>query len=284
MTSQASQNDTTASVSEQSTGRVRLFNFDLPRLKETGQALPEQAELSALHAVLDIACGNGAWAIAAAQAHPEMQFVGIDSNARLIEQAREQAQAQGVSNIRFAAMDPFQHLDLADGSFDLVNVRFVVGLLPAESWPSFLQECLRVTRPGGLVRLTETDLPITGSPAFAHMGRMISEAFTETKRSFAPEGRLLSMTPMLKGLLKEAGCQNVQQAVYVANFSAGWPAHDALTQDLAETYRSVQPALIQAEVTTPEQVEQVYQQMLSEMQADNFCATAFYLTAWGSKP
>jgi hypothetical protein len=62
------------------------------------------------------------------------------------------------------------------------------------------------------------------------------------------------------------------------------PAHADLCQHLSETYRLVQPFLMRTGVTTQEEVEQTYQQMLSEMQSDDFCAGAFSLTVWGTKP
>jgi len=262
----------------------RLFHFDLPRLKQTGQPFPEQTDVSSIHRVLDIASENGEWAISAAQALPQVQFVGIERNAQLVENARAQAKASGVSNATFTVMDPFAPLDLPDGTFDLVNARYIVGLLEAAAWPNVLREFVRVTRPGGVIRLVENDLPISNTVAFAHLGALISDALYETKRSFSSEGRLLSVTPALKRLLQDAGCQEVQQAVWFINFSAGIPAHADICQHLAQTYRSVQPLLIRMGVTTQEAVEQTYQQMLSEMQSDDFCAGAFSLTVWGTRP
>jgi hypothetical protein len=84
--------------------------------------------------------------------------------------------------------------------------------------------------------------------------------------------------------LQDAGCQQVQQAVWFINFSAGMPAHTDLCQSLSETYRLAQPFLIRTGVTTQQEVEQTYQQMLSEMQSDDFCAGAFSLTVWGTRP
>jgi len=262
----------------------RLFHFDLPVLKQTGQPFPEQPDISGIHRVLDIASGNGQWAISAAQALPQVQFVGIEGNAQLVEQARAQAKAYGVNNATFTVMDPFGPLDLPDGTFDLVNARYLVGLLDAAAWPRVLQEFMRVSRPGGIIRLNENDLPISNTVAFAHLSGLISDAHYQTKRSFSSNGQLLSVTPALKRLLTDAGCQQVQQAVWFINFSAGMPAHADLCQHLAATYRLVQPFLIRTGVTTQEEVEQTYQQMLSEMQSEDLCAGAFSLTVWGTKP
>jgi ubiquinone/menaquinone biosynthesis C-methylase UbiE len=280
----AQQGGNTSMFGEYGVEMPRLFNLDLPQIKKTGQALPEQGDVSAIHSVLDIACRNGEWAIAAAQAYPHMQIVGIDSDAQAIDSARAQAEALGVKNVNFTAIDPFQRLDISGDSFDLVNARFIVGFIPAEAWSRVLREFLRVTRPGGYVRLTENDLPISSNPAFAKFGGMISQALYMTKRSFSPNGRLLSVTPALKRLLEDAGCENTRQAVYLTNFSAGMEAHAEISQDFSKTYRLVQPFLVTSGVTTQEEVEQAYQEMQAGLQLDDFNAVGFYLTTWGRKP
>ena len=274
----------TSPFAERGGGTPRLFNFDLPFVKKTDQPLPEQTDVSTIQSILDIASGSGEWAIATAQAYPHMQVVGIDNDVPMVESARAQARARGVDNVHFTIMDPFQKLEMPDSSFELVNARFINGFIPAEAWSKVLSEFLRVTRAGGCIRLTEGELPISSNPAFAQIGGMISQALFMTGRSFSPEGRLLSITPALQRLLQDAGCQDTQQVVSVTNFSAGMEAHADLSDDFSRTYRLVQPFLLNAGVTTQEEVEQLYQQMQGEMHADDFSAVGFYLTVWGKKP
>lgn len=280
----AQQNQSASSPVTQALRLPRLFNFDLPRLKKTGQILPAQIDISAIHDVLDIACEDGAWTIIAAGACPQIQFTGVDSDARALEEAGAQAGALGLHNVSFTLMNPFTLQDIPDNAFDLVNARFIVGLIPADEWPKAMREFVRVTRPGGYIQFTETDLPITTGPACAKLEGLISQAYSQERRSFSPEGRLLSVTPVLRQLLRDAGCQDVRQTPYFANFSAGLEAHDEIMDDLASAYRLVLPWLVQVGVTTQEEVEQVYQQMLAEMQADNFCGVAFYLNVCGVRP
>jgi ubiquinone/menaquinone biosynthesis C-methylase UbiE len=278
---QAQQNITVPPASEGDGTVPRLFHFDLPALK----TLPELTNslVSPLQHVLDVASGKGEWAISSGQAAPNVEILGIERDVRQVEHAREQAKEHGIANATFTVMDPFQHLDFAENSFDLVNVRYIVGLIAAEAWPSVLREFVRVTRPGGVIRLTEAELPITNSPAFAQLGGLISQAFFQTGRSFSPEGRLLSITAGLKQLVQDAGCQQVQQGVAATNFSSGTPAHTEIIQDIAQTYRLVLPFLVNTGVTTQQEVEQIYQQMLSEVQSDDFVAVAFSLTVLGKK-
>jgi ubiquinone/menaquinone biosynthesis C-methylase UbiE len=260
----------------------RLFNLDLPVLKETGNPLLEQGGTSSFHRLLDVASGDGEWAMMVAQAAQEMQIVGIEGDAQLLAEARAQGERRGVKNVTFTAMDPFQRLDFSEDTFDLVNARYLVGLLPAEGWAGALREFVRVTRPNGVIRLTETDLPISNSAAMEQMSSWIGKAYAATKRSFSPTGRMLSMTAVLLRLLQDAGCQQVKQTVWNTNFSAGMPAHGEVTEDLARTYRLVQPFLVSVKVAGEEEIEEVYQRMLVDMRSERFTASAISLTVWGS--
>ena len=132
--SDAQLNASSSSLPEQGMELPRLFHFDLPPLKQTGQPFPEQTNISSIHHVLDIASGDGQWTISAAQTLPQVQFVGIEGQAGLVEQARAQAKQEGVTNVTFTLMDPFAPLDLPDGAFDLVNARYITGLLEAAAW------------------------------------------------------------------------------------------------------------------------------------------------------
>src|SRR5579884_1579252 len=121
------QSSNAASVIPQDGEIPRLFHFDLPRLKQTHQVFPELTSISAITNVLDVASGAGEWAISAAQASPELHIIGIERDPRLVEQARAQAEEQGVKNVTFQVMEPFAQLSLDADSFDLVNARYLVG-------------------------------------------------------------------------------------------------------------------------------------------------------------
>ncbi len=99
--SDAPQSISTTSSAQQAGALPRLFNFDLPALKQSGQAFAEQADHSAIRRVLDIASGTGAWTISAAQAHPEAQFVGIERRlSRHVRRLSSPLKRRGVSRAR----------------------------------------------------------------------------------------------------------------------------------------------------------------------------------------
>ncbi len=268
----------------------RLFNLDLPALKKTGRVFPEQSNAT-FHRVLDVACGSGEWTIRAAQASPQLQIVGIDASLELIDSARSQAEARHLDNVRFMVMDPLRPSDLPDASFDLVNARFLVGFTPLDAWPELINVCLRLLQPGGIIRLVEGDELITTSPACEQMSDLLARALWQAHHQLFPPtlfrgknlGQNLLITPLLPNVLRNAGLTPLQ-AASVTNFSAGMETYTEITQEIEQVYQRIQPWLVQRLAIPQEEIEQVYQQMLTEMQADDFGGVGFYLTVWGRKP
>ena len=78
--------------------------------------------------------------------------------------------------------------------------------------------------------------------------------------------------------------EDIQKTISVTNFSTGRADHADLAQDFAHTYKLVQPLLVQAVMVNQQEIDQLYHQMLTEMQSANFCALAYCLTVWGKKP
>ena len=101
--------------------------------------------------VLDVACGTGLVALAAAGAvGPQGRVVGVDISGRMVEAARQRAGERSVSNATFARMDA-ESLDLPDGAFDVVLCAF--GLMYMPDPETALREMHRVLRPDGRVSL-----------------------------------------------------------------------------------------------------------------------------------
>ena len=145
---------------------ARLLNQDRLVTKGMGGLFAERSnDFSGIQRILDVACGPGGWVQEVAFEHPEIEVVGFDISRAMIDYANAQAQVQGLDNARFLVMDMLKPLDFPNGSFDLVNARFI-NFLPAAAWPKLLQEFQRITRPGGFIRLTESEWwYFTNSPA-----------------------------------------------------------------------------------------------------------------------
>lgn len=111
------------------------------------EALVESADPHATQRVLDVACGSGNVALAAARRYCEV--TGIDYVPALLQRGRERAQAEG-TRVRFDEGDA-QELPYASESFDYVFSTFGVMFAPDQEQTA--RELLRVCRPGGIIAL-----------------------------------------------------------------------------------------------------------------------------------
>ncbi len=263
---------------------ARLMLQDRLLNEAMGGVLPQQVAWQQPAAILDLACGPGGWVLETAQRYPQAEVTGIDISETLVHYARAQAQVQGLTNAHFSVMDLLEPFDLPSDVFDLVNARDLKGVLTPASWPRVLREALRVCRPGGVVRLTEFERPLTSSAAFERLQALIVQAFHLTGRSFSREGEHLGLLPRLAHFLRTAGCLFVQQAAHVLEFSAGSEAYESVCRDYEVEMLLSRPFLLEAGVVTPAEFDELYQRALLEMLADDFCGICIILTAWGSKP
>lgn len=263
---------------------TRLVQQDSLITQGMGGLFPEQSDLSSIHSILDIACGPGGWALQVAQTYPEIEVTGVDLSIRMIMYARAQALIFDVPNAHFRLMDVLKPLDFPDGSFDMVNARLLFAFMPPPSWPTFLQECLRVTRPGGIIRLTECEFPLTSSPAVEEINALTIRAFHLAGKSFSPDGHHIAITPVLSSFLHDAGCQNIQQKAHVLDYSAGKKAREYFYSDYKTSFQVGLPFLLKSGLTTAEAFNTLYQQALKEIWSEEFRAIQFFLTVWGERP
>ncbi len=263
---------------------ARLTNQDRVVTKSMGGLFPPQLDLSSIHDILDIACGPGGWALEVAKAYPGKQVIGIDISQLMVEYANYQARIQELPNVRFKIMDVLKPLDFASNSFDFVNARFLAGFMPKTTWRQFIQECWRVLRPGGVVRLTEFESFIGNSPAVEQLNGMIAMSLYKAGQSFSPCGLQIGTTPMLGRFLRDAGFQHIQKMAHVLECSAGTEDHLSQYQNLMTLFKLLQPFFIKTGVATPEEAERLYQEALEEMKSPDYCCLGYLLSAWGEKP
>jgi ubiquinone/menaquinone biosynthesis C-methylase UbiE len=232
--------------------------------------------------ILDIACGPGGWVIDVAGEHPEYEVTGVDIGQPMIDYARSLAKVHGYDNAHFSRMDVLKPLDFPDEAFDLVNARTLFGFMSPDTWPQLLGECLRITRPGGIIRLTELEAPVTTSLALNWLWDVASRSLFITERSFSRDGRHIGIIAVLKRLLREAGYRDVSHKGYAYDLAD--PEHrEGFRQHWMIAFTLIQPFHISSGVTTEEEYTMHYQRMLAEMLADDFDGIWFYLSAIGTK-
>ena len=269
---------------ENATEMARLLLQGRLISQNMGSLLPEGVELEKVHDVLDMACGPGGWAIDVAFEYPEMQVTGVDISQQMIAYASSLAQVQRLENASFKVMNLLKPLEFAEHSFDLVNGRLLMSFMPKTAWTELVQECMRILKPGGILRLTEADnFGITNAPAYEKLNRLMVRAMHNAGQTFSPELDTFGVTPMLGVFLRQAGYINIQQKAHVVDFSFDTEAHNGWYQNFTISFQLLQPFLVKMKVTTPEEADQLYHQAREEMTREDFRAVWFYLSVWGQK-
>lgn len=255
-----------------------------------GGVLPEQPDPTIFQRVLDVGCGTGGWLIETAKSYPTMtRLVGIDANSHVIEYARAKAKAEQVQDrVEFEVMDALLILEFPKDYFDLVNVRFATTFMRTWNWPKLLDEMQRVTRPGGVVRITEYERVTASSPALMRLLKLIGDAFYNAGHLFSEsktgdtfsEG--IGVASDLARLLRQYGVQNVQTHRSTQECPIGTPAGLSFAEDMRLGFRTAIP-FIRKWGRLPDNYETLYQKMVDAMQQPDYVASWTLMTAWGTK-
>jgi ubiquinone/menaquinone biosynthesis C-methylase UbiE len=129
------------------------FGHIAKRTAETAEAFIDRLKAASMIkpgvTVLDVACGTGNLAMPAARAGANV--IGVDIASNLIEQARERAAAEGLSDKAQFDEGDAEQLPYRDGQFDVVVTMY--GAMFAPRPDRTAAELLRVTKPGGLIAM-----------------------------------------------------------------------------------------------------------------------------------
>ncbi len=260
----------------------RLIVQDKMVTNSMGGVLPEQPDPSLFRRVLDVGCGTGGWLIEMAQQYPAMSLFGVDISNRMIDYARARAESAGVADrVEFLVNDATLMLEFPADFFDLANLRFGVSFLRTWDWPKMLSELQRVTRVGGIVRVTDGMIGSQSmKPALTQLEEMLRCAFYRAGHLFTegPTG----LIDHLERLLIQHGCEHVQTKSYAVESHAGTEEGEAFFKDMSLAYRTVRP-YIKKWGCISDDYDMLYQQALAEMAHSDFCARGTLLTAWGTK-
>lgn len=263
---------------------ARLLDQDKLMTKGMGGIFSERdEELPGVSKILDIACGPGGWVFDVARTYPDIEVVGMDISKIAINYARAQAQLLKLENARFEVMDALKPLAFPDESFDIVNMRTIFAFVLPESWPSFLQECKRILRPGGTIRITEGEWGFTNKKHVELILFKQAQAMHMLKRTFSPNGFHFGLTPVLRPLLQQAGFEQVQMKAHAVDSSYGTEAYEATMQDFKLLLDLSRPFLLHSGVTTEQELDTIAQHVLTEMQEEDFYILSYLLTIWGVK-
>jgi ubiquinone/menaquinone biosynthesis C-methylase UbiE len=179
--------------------------FFVPALfRQWGPIIADRARVAPGERVLDVACGTGALACAAAErVGPGGAVTGLDPNDEMLAVARSK-------NTRIA----WQHgraesLPFADASFDRVASQF--GLMFFADQPAGLREMMRVLRPGGRLAVAVCDA-LDHSTGYAVLAELLQRLFGETVAQAFRAPFSLGDGKHLRSLCEQAGIRQAQIA------------------------------------------------------------------------
>jgi ubiquinone/menaquinone biosynthesis C-methylase UbiE len=178
-----------------------------------GAATVARLPLRRGHDVLDLCCGAGASALAAARAvGAGGRVLGIDVAEPLLELGRSKATVELLPNVEFRNADATS-TGLPSGSFDAVLCVF--GVFFAADMTAFAAEMWRLVRPGGLLAIT-TWGPGLFEPANEIFWQSVRAIEPSLFRAFSAWERI-STPEAVTGLYESAGVKDA-----VAEAVVGW--------------------------------------------------------------
>ncbi len=281
----AKPNNTYILDSESPQEMARQSQMDRLVTRAMGGPLAGLPELAPGAKVLDIACGTGGWVLDVAFELLDVEAAGIDISNLMIDYASARARSEGHHNVSFGLMDVRQPLDFSDQTFDLVNGRWLTSFLHRQDWLPLLRECVRITRPGGIIRITESDTwGLTSSEGYEKILGLVYRAMKQGGYGFSPDGHSLGITPKLPVLLRQAGCQQIQSQAHAIDFSAGTPSWADFYHNVLVAIQEGTPIPIALGITTKEEIDAWRVQMEIEMNQDDFGGFCYLTTVWGTTP
>lgn len=156
--------------------------------------------------VLDVCCGSGASALAAAEkVGPGGSVLGIDLAERLLERARAKAAERDLPQAEFRLGDMLD-LGLPPAHFDAVICVFGIFFVP--DMAVAVRALWRATRPGGTLAIT-TWGPRFLEPATTAFWDAVRAVRPDLHKAFNPWDRI-SDPPALRALLLDAGIEHAE--------------------------------------------------------------------------
>ncbi|KAG0029348.1 hypothetical protein BGZ82_007990 [Podila clonocystis] len=215
--------------------------------------------------VLDVGCGPEM-----STEHTETNFTGIDISAVWPTEIRPR-------NCRFQVVNAIEGLPFEDNTFDFVYQRFMIMGYPAKSWPFIIQELVRVTKPGGIIELTE--IPVVSNAN----GPELTRVMEILEQGCLAKGLDTKVARKLDGLLQQAGLEEVK-ACHASIPVGAWGAKvgQLMRENSAGIWSSLKGLIKELADLNDAQYEAMIKRIFIEYETHK-CYINCYC-AWGVKP
>jgi ubiquinone/menaquinone biosynthesis C-methylase UbiE len=267
----------TTDMSINSAEFVRLLKQDTlmnVEMKEQIDVFPDGYVPTEESAILDVACGPGGWLRDVALDYPNITLKGIDNNKKVIDFARNHEQTSHNQNVSFELMNILDPFDFADETFDFINIRFVTGVLSTneEEWLTLMKECHRLLRPGGYLRITESEMSwIAHAPVTNRFLYALMQVMWTAGKSFS--SWQLAITPMIEEFFGVCQFTDIKQTLLGIDYSYGMKAHNAVIEDTLMIMKISRKPLISIGGIPGDEFDPLFKQMAQETKGERFRAT-----------
>jgi SAM-dependent methyltransferase len=248
--------------------------------------LPSGLDLSQVHTVLDVGCGQGDWALEVAFAHPELEVAGIDASRVLIDTANRHACDQRLTNASFGLVDFTQPpFDFSEATFDLVTASFLRSRLEEAQFPPLLAECARILKPGGWMRLVECASGRCSSAAIEQLSLFYWQATRRAGLHPIPAHRAHDLDG--KGaeriMLTEAELEVCAAYRHRLSFSLEEEAYASMRLVMALFFEETKPFVLRMQVTDEATFTELVEQAAREIRLPGFWGHWHLLVLWACK-
>jgi SAM-dependent methyltransferase len=225
---------------------------------------------------LDVGCGPlGVMDLLADRVGPGGTVVGLDSEPRMLELARETVAERGLATVELIAADA-SATGLPRGSFDLAHTRLVLMNVPDAD--AVLDEMVALVRPGGTVAVQDVDwvsrICEPAHPAWDRIKSLIDQLWRAN-------GMDVRLGRRLPGMLRRRGLTDLGVDAVVRVFQEG-DAYRLLLADRAELCR---PALLERRLICADELDNAIGELRAHLsRPDTIVLHATLFQAWGRKP
>ncbi|CEJ01055.1 hypothetical protein RMCBS344292_15094 [Rhizopus microsporus] len=179
--------------------------------------------------ILDVGCGSGVWIMDMVQEYPNCAYHGCDIVNILYKNV-------DVKQFTFSKGNVIKGLPYEDNTFDFVHMRFLVLALREDEWPMAIKELIRVTKPGGMVQISEIGFQTPKDPS--NLSYLISTVFRDTCKA---KGQNACVGAELENMLSRFdGINIIQSECRLCDTSSGTNTAKLFIWDALEVIKSVQ--------------------------------------------